>query len=58
MYRPIRRFFKKITYDCNIVLDNKVPGEKVQLVSKTAVPQQFCQKKPELGKNGIFWCFG
>ena len=37
-------FSKKLTYDCNVVLDNKVPGEKVELVSKTAAPQQFCQK--------------
>ena len=35
-------FSKKLTYDCSSALKDEVPEEKRRLISKTAVPQQFC----------------
>ena len=55
--RPNGCFSKKLTYDCSSVLSNEVPGGEVHLMSKTPVPQQICQKRPELGKNGVFFVF-
>ena len=46
---PGKRFSKKLTYDCSSLLNDEIPGEKVHLMSKMPVPQQFCKRKrPEL----------
>ena len=37
-------FFKKPTYGCSSSLDDEISGEILCPISKTAVPQQFCQK--------------
>ena len=37
------------------MLNNEVPGEKVQLMSKILVPQQFCQKAARVGQKRHFF---
>ena len=54
-----RKFFSiKLTYDCSSVLNDKIPGEKRHLSSKTVVPQQFCQKNSSSwAKTALFLLF-
>ena len=50
-------FLKNLTYDCSSVLNYEVLGEKVHLMSKILVPNNFAKKWPELDKNGTFLVF-
>ena len=45
---------KKTTYNCSSVLNDEAPDKKCVLISKTTVPQRFCQKATEIMENSTF----
>ena len=50
-------FFKKSQYDCTSVLNDEIPEEKVHLMSKMSVLQQFSQKLAQVGQKWHFFVF-